>query len=75
MARRRAASIGFAATREIPHEAASEGVARAGGIVRFFERECRDAEDAALVHHHGAIFTTLDDEGFGTELEDVACRE
>src|SRR5271168_4265949 len=58
----RAAERGVAQTLcagEIAHEAAGEAVACAGGIVRFFERERRDAEDAAFVDHHGAVFAAL----------------
>src|SRR5467141_1159772 len=55
-------------SRQVAHEAASEAVARAGGIVRLFQRKCRDAEDAALVHHHGAVFSTLYNQRHRTHL-------
>ena len=62
MARRRVASLPCRRAREIAHEAAGEGIACAGGIVRFFQRERRDAEDAVLIDHHGAVFAAFDDQ-------------
>src|SRR5260370_9825464 len=47
------------AASQVAHKAAGEAVARAGRVVRLFERKCGHAEDAALVHHHGAVFSTF----------------
>src|SRR5262249_21063388 len=68
--------IRTAAAGKIAHETASKGVACSGGVVRLLQGERRDAEDAALIHHHGAVLAAFDDEGCWTELEDVAgCEE
>src|SRR5262245_25749789 len=64
--------IRTAAAGEVAHEAAGEGVARACRIMRLFKREGRNTEDAAFVHHHGAVLAAFHDEGFGAELEDVS---
>ena len=56
---------------EIAHETAGESVARAGGIVDFIERKCRNAKDPIVVDEHGAVFAALDDERFGAKLENL----
>ena len=64
-----------ATTGQVAHEAAGEGIACSCRIMRLLQRKRRYAEDAALVHHHGAIFTAFDDQSRGTELENVAGGE
>src|SRR6266513_3131128 len=72
----------IATTRQVAHEAASEAVAGAGRIVRLFERECRHAEDATLVHHHGPVLAAFHyqrrrSEEHTSELQsrfDIVCR-
>src|SRR5215831_1838902 len=64
-----------AATGKIAHKPAGEGVARAGWIVRLFERKGWDAENTAPIHHHGAVFAALHDESLGAEFKNVASGE
>ena len=71
MARRRAARCCRRCPRQVAHEAAGEAIARASGIVRLFERERRDGEDAVLVDEHRAVFATFHDQCARPHLEDV----
>src|SRR5712692_2172868 len=64
----------IATSGEMAHEATGKAVARTGGIMRFFERECWNAEDPTLVHHHGAVFAALHNQRRRTHLENVLGR-
>src|SRR5258708_10138176 len=43
--------------------------------MRLFEWKTRHAEDAALVHHHGSVFSALHDQRRGPHLENVLGRD
>ncbi len=42
--------------------------------MRLFERKCRDAEDATLVHHHGAVLSALHNQRRRPHLENMLGR-
>src|SRR2546425_2462041 len=68
-------SVALVATScQVAHEAASEAVARTGGIMRLFERESRHAEDATLVHHHGAVLSAFHNQRLRPHLENMLGR-
>src|SRR6266567_6971566 len=58
-------------TRQVAHEATGKAVACSGRIVRLFEGKRRDAEDPALVHHHGAVLSAFHNQGRRSHLENV----
>ncbi len=74
MARRITPSFSVPRARKVAHEAAGEAIARAGGVVHLLQRKRRHGKDAAVVHHHGAVFAALDHQRLGAELEDMPRR-
>jgi glycerol-3-phosphate dehydrogenase (NAD(P)+) len=61
---------GAPGAREPAHEAAGEGIPRAGGVDHRLDREGGRGEHAPLVEQQGPGVTPLDDDRPGTELPD-----
>ena len=58
---------------QVANESACETIARAGGIEDVFEQIARNHEQRVAPEEHGAIFTALDDERIGAEIENFLC--
>src|SRR5712692_7497730 len=56
---------------QIAHETPGKTVAGARGIVRLFEGKGRHTENAALVDHHGAVFSALHHQRRRAHLENA----
>src|SRR5207248_10783701 len=64
----------LAVSSQVAHKTDGKAVACTGGIVRLFQRKCRHAENAALVHHYCPVLSALYDQRLVPHLEDMYGR-